>query len=315
MYNQFLVQGVKLMIKLSELLGKQIICLTTAKICGTIENIIFDNKLTQGKLLKVYSDSDDDAREKYIPLKKVKNLNSDAVVVDCESQFSHEWNTQVNGVNNPINLNCFNQDGLLLGSVKDIELDGTSVSAIVLANKTLDTAHLLSYSNDLLIFNDTGKEIKIKKPRKKTIAKPDNTKVFVHTNAPKDSSHTSPLSSYINSYKSPLVPSSATTNATNKDTTSTSGSDNIKTTQNPTATTPIECPSKVDESNTQVLKSPTQKITSNDIYAFLVGKITSRDISNDDKQVIVKANTTISFDTINIAKASNKLVQLALYSD
>lgn len=147
------------MYKISDLLGKPLLSLCEAKFLGTIANIYFDAKTLKGTFIKLYSEDDDAA---FLPLSKLCNINNDAAVVkttdgivDC-----------VEGLENPINSPAFNQDGKSLGIISDVIVDGGKIISFVIGDGEIGANTLVS-AGKVLIFNDTGKPIKLRPPVKR----------------------------------------------------------------------------------------------------------------------------------------------------
>lgn len=142
------------MYKVSDLLGKPLLSLCEAKFLGTIANIYFDAKMSKGTFLKLYTLEDEIA---FLPLIKLMNIQNDAAVVKNEDGITENGE----GLVNPINSLAFNQDGKSLGVVNDIIMDGSKVMAFVIDGKETGAVNLISAGN-LLVFNDTGKPVKLK---------------------------------------------------------------------------------------------------------------------------------------------------------
>ena len=147
------------MYKVSELLGKPLITLSEAKILGTVSNIFFDTKLCTGLYVSV---TDEEFNNYYVPLKQIINLTFDAAVV-AAADFASE----INACPSPINSYAFNQDGKELGMVKDIVMDGLKVVSLIAGDNEYAAALLLNRSDDLVIINDSGAPMAIKKPARK----------------------------------------------------------------------------------------------------------------------------------------------------
>lgn len=264
------------MIKVSELISKRLVCLSTAEIVGTISNIIFDSKLNNGKLLEIYNDDENDAQLKYVELKKIKSSDYDAVTVADDNYLTSAWNTETSGIVNPINCECFNQDGKSLGYVRDIVLDGAKVVSILVDKIEFEPKLLMSYSKELIILNDSGKPIKLPKTRASVPLSTDTLQVVkIHENTTNDN--------------------------------------NIKKDNEINDT--ISVPSKVSKENTVVTRTPNEDYDNKNQYSFLIGKTVNKDIVNNGGDIIIAKGVFISDATITLAKESGKLVQLALRAE
>lgn len=273
------------MIKVSELLSKQLICLETATVAGTIGNIIFDERLSKGKLLELFCEDDETPETKFVELKNVSAFGEDACVVKNSDNILYEWIVE-GGVPSPMNCLCYNQDGKDLGKVRDIELEGQTVTRILLEKGEFTAKELLSYSNKLLIFNDTGKPIKLK-PKNKTFNIPaaENTSVQLHSVI-----ETLPVT-HGNDLKI-----------------SASEESNLKLLPE-LVTEKIDVPTKITQSSTIVSRSPARSEVG---YKFLLGKPVHSSILGSDGKILIPESTIVSEDIIKLARNHGKLVQLAL---
>jgi len=77
----------------------------------------------------------------------------------------------------------------------------------------------------------------------------------------------------------------------------------------------ISLPKLVSPDNTQVSRSPASPDKINNLYSFLLGKILSKPLLDDNQKIIAHKFSTITEDTISLAKTHGRLVQLALYAD
>lgn len=296
------------MLKVSELLSKQLIVLNSAEIIGTIGNIIFDKKLTSGKLLKIFTEDENDVPVQYVELKKVRNLEFDAGVIMDKAYLKNDFNTVVDGVINPINSQCFNQDGKELGIVKDIVLNGTKVEKILVDDKEFEPKSLLSYSEHLLILNDSEDTVKLSRVKPKiprTNSKVKTTTAVIHN---------TPTSATMTISAQPIAPPTATATPT-ASTNPTVSQIDVKVKEE-IKKQEVTIPTKVSQENTNVSRSPsTAYPPTSTTYKFLEGKRLSRAIVDDVGTIIIKENTIISKAVIDSARSNGRLVQLALYAD
>lgn len=151
------------MYKVSELLGKPLLSLCEAEFLGTIGNIYFDDKMTKGTYLMLFTEEDE---IRYLPIIKLISIDNEAAVVKTSEGLIE----QADGLKNPINSAAFNQDGKSLGIIKDIIMDGVKVVSFNIGDETVGASNLIS-AGSLLIFNDSGKPIKLKPtPKCKKVA-------------------------------------------------------------------------------------------------------------------------------------------------
>lgn len=153
------------MYRVSDLLAKPLITLADARFMGTIGNIYFDAKLKRGKYIELFDE--DETEQTFVELSKI-NVGTDAAVVMHDGVLLSADSVTLDGLaSNPINAQAYNPDGKSLGRVTDVLLEGTCVAGFELDGKAVEADTLLSYSKNMLIFNDTGKPIKVIKPKKR----------------------------------------------------------------------------------------------------------------------------------------------------
>ncbi len=159
------------MYKVSDLLGKPLLSLCEAKFLGTICDIYFDDKMQKGNFLKLFDDEDEEC---FLPIGKLLGINNDAAVVrNAEGVVS-----EIEGLKNPINSFAFNQDGKSLGQIKDVIMDGSKVCSFLIGESTVGSANLIS-AGTLLVFNDSGKSLKLKTQKKEKQNPPPTKKEVV----------------------------------------------------------------------------------------------------------------------------------------
>jgi len=150
------------MITVSELIGKQVLSLFEAKTIGVIADVIFDSKLKTIKLLKIFNDDETEAEVAYLEYKHLKSRDQDVCVISNDTLLTYSWNS-LNTQNNPINSLCYNPDGKLLGKVTDVELVQNQIAYIIVGGEKLTPKNLLSISQGILVYNDSGKPVKLTK--------------------------------------------------------------------------------------------------------------------------------------------------------
>lgn len=293
------------MYKVSELLSKPLISLYDAKVIGVVSNIIFDAKMMKGRLLVVVNDDIDDTNNKFIELKDIANLNYDAVVIKNSECLTNTWNTVTLGAGNPINCACYNQDGKYLGIVKDVYLENQKVLSLLIECEEYPANTLLSFSDKLLIFNDTGLPIKLKPtkhvPLKNEINGNQNVNIhnIDHETGTESNKKTHSASMTVNENNSALksLPLEAQRL--------------IET----MAQVKIDLPTKIPQKNTLVSRTPIiEGGGQNQNYQFLIGKTLQKDIYSITNELILPQETVITDKEIEIARGNGKLVQLALHS-
>jgi len=291
------------MIKISELLGKPVVALVSATLVGTAVDIVFDSKLLKAMWLKIHNELDENEPETvYLKLADINNLKSDALTIDHKGLITSSWQLTSRFAHNPINCLTVNQDGKILGYVRDIVLKDLEVEFLIIDGKEYNPKTIFSNSSRLLVFNDTDKPLALNVPKKTTvpkIAKTENLKVKIHTvnnktkNAPKKVSKADEINSQQKSL--PNLPIDPDTKAIES--------------------VDVAYPIRVPQEQTLVSRSPASKDNVSIVYGFLLGKTLARALYGDGNDLIAREHSIITEETILKAKNQSKLVQLALYAD
>lgn len=151
------------MYKISELIGKQAITLVDASRQGIVLGVCFDKAIK--KLKGFFLLSEDDETIYFVEYRYFSSLFGDAVVVRSDLDLSPE--SKARGASSPINLPAYNQNGKFLGNIRDINLEENRVISFVTDNQEIPAGTILSYSDALIIFNDTKDVIKLRRPARK----------------------------------------------------------------------------------------------------------------------------------------------------
>lgn len=151
------------MYKISELIGKQAITLLDASRQGIVLGVCFDKAIK--KLKGFFLLSEDDENIFFVEYKYFSSFFGDAVVIRSDLDLCPE--SEAKGISSPMNLPAYNQGGNFLGYIRDINMQENNVISFVTEKQEIPAGTLLSYSQSLIIFNDTESPIKIRRPVKK----------------------------------------------------------------------------------------------------------------------------------------------------
>ena len=180
------------MLKISELIGKELICLNGAELAGVVGNVLFDKKLRAAKYLQILSDDEKEPEIQFVEFRRVKNPEADACVIANRSTLLCEWAIPAGLAVSPMNCACFDTNGQRLGYVRDIVLAEKNLvetilvsadiphSSLLIPNLEFSPARLLSYSDRMLIINDAEKPVKLKKTRPRVPKNAGVVRVRVH---------------------------------------------------------------------------------------------------------------------------------------
>lgn len=151
------------MYKISTVVSKQVVSLCGATVLGTVVDVLFHPSLKRAQSLLLMDCEENDEAYLVLPVQRVSALDGDAVVVKT---LTAPLAATKEPSNNPVNLPCYNQDGKSLGVLVDVELDERfKTTAFVTNNHRYPADTLLSFSEKLAIFNDTGAPIKLPRPK------------------------------------------------------------------------------------------------------------------------------------------------------
>lgn len=261
------------MYKISELIGKQAITLLDAKHGGVILGVFFDKALSKCKGFMLLSNDDENIY--YVDFKDFSSILSDAAVIRSDLNLKESPDGPF--AESPINIPAFNQDGKALGIIRDINMNEADILSFVTDGGTeIPAGTLLSRSETIVVFNDTGNPIKIKKPVKKEKAE----SAAKDTPAVEESKNKSENNLKTEAPKAPFgrIRANETILGAQKDS-----------------------PSRQNDS----------LITK---YSFLLGKRLQRSIYANGGRLIAKENELVSDKIIALAKENGKLVAIALHS-
>ncbi|MDR3021491.1 MAG: PRC-barrel domain-containing protein [Clostridiales bacterium] len=272
----------KTKIQLSKIVNKPIVSMDNAKVLGKAVGINFNANLKNGQNIVLQSCEQSEPEWKFLPLRLVLQFDGDVILTKYYDNVTYHWNT-LNPINNcPLNTKVYNQDGKILGTLTDIILDGTKVKSVLVNNSELTNAKILSFSQNLMIVNQSEKKFTFNKNKTIQIKIQKNKPVYTTQNQ-----NTIP-------FESPTT----SNQKIHKD---------IKNTAN------IDLPVFVDSTNTQVTRTPKQKQEYNE-YNFLKGRTILENIKDKMGNILFKVNTVITDDIIRLAKEHDRLVHLALHS-
>ncbi len=264
------------MIKVSDILGKPLISLVDAQNPGFIVNVWFNDKLTQALTAEIVNDESDDGERVFAPLRYTQ-CEGDAAVIKSSALIVPE-NMKSAVIPCPINRKCFNQSGKDLGRISDVTLSGNRVTEIICDNASFAPDKLLSAGDDIYIFNDTDKPIKlIKRKTKKQVRETDTALQSPNAQLSAMPTESQPEPQPQKRSLAPIVQTNQV--------------------QTPTA------PQSVT-----VTRTPMDRVKD---YAFLIGKQVHSPILSRGK-IIIDEGSTVDADIIELARIENKLIQLAL---
>lgn len=145
------------MIKLSDLISKQLLNLYSGKLEGTIKDVNFDKYYKKITSLTIFDNDEEEytflankiyAINDYVVIKNNDNLNSTINQIDINS-------------NNPINLKVFSIKGQDLGVLQEIVLnDNLTVKEYISSMTTFLPTQIVNISNSIIV-NLTNKKISI----------------------------------------------------------------------------------------------------------------------------------------------------------
>lgn len=279
--------------KLSDFIGKPVLSLQDGKIVGYIGNVWFDAKLTRSKTAEIFCDDDTDLQNMFVSIARL-SCEGDAVVLSSLAHLLPQNQASATG-RNPISRDAYNQSGKHLGKVRDILLDGNTVTNIVCGTGTFTPSNLLRTSDDCCVFNDTGAPLRIAKPRKRPSRQRPAVSASTVTPAPA-ATPTPMVAPMPNVAPAPEPPHPVPVAQPLP--------------QPPTQPVPQEGSVGTPDKNATVTVTRTPGEAVKD-YRFLLGKYVHSPVTQDGR-ILIPVGTVVSEQCIEIAREKGKLVQLAL---
>lgn len=154
--------------KASELIGSQVLSLSTATMCGTVCDIVPSPDLKRVKALGVFMNDDDDCEKKYLDVAKVAAVADDVVTVKYEEALVMCYPAEAAS---PVNTPAYSERGESYGNVTDLDIDEKfNIVALYAQDRAFAPADVLTRSGDLVVFRLPGSKTRIAKPKKKVPA-------------------------------------------------------------------------------------------------------------------------------------------------
>lgn len=161
----------------SEIISKRIVELRTARILGTVINVKFSPTLKKAENLLLLDENENDETFLSLGIKNLFAFRNEFLVV---KSINSPLLVHNGGTFNPINLPACNQDGKTLGKITDVSLnENYTVKSFILGKTEFDFGKLLSFSESLVIFNDSGKRITLPKLSSHAPSKTDLKQMIV----------------------------------------------------------------------------------------------------------------------------------------
>ncbi len=304
------------MLKVSELLSKPVLSLYEAKKQGIIKNIIFDSKLKYAKAVQIFCEEDSEPDEKFINLKDIYKIGKDVAVIKNCLPVYYSWQNQ-NQILSPVNADIFTPGGEKVGKVTDVAIDETSFAVLeIFMDKkgSIKAQDIAAVSNDIIILQSAEEPVKLTKAVKR-IPKSDNRivktserqKTAVVTHSPDAVYRIRPEMSGQDATSNVVKPEEPLLPVEQENYTY------YKAVIENNRQKSITLPERIPKSNVEVSRSP--QAVQNSGYGFLIGRKTSAPVTDSQDKVIVKKGVTVDEKVIDTAKASGRIVQLALSTD
>lgn len=296
------------MYKLSDIVSKQVIVLSSAQLLGTITDALLSPDLKKAESF-ILIDPEEESDE-YMRLKtsEIFCIGEDAVVVRALSRPPYGY---AGKTNNPMGKQCYGAHGKLLGRISDIELDESfAVSSFTLGENVFEPSSLLRSSETLVIFNDGEDEFPLPKPKVRRPASSKKTTVKAAV-LPKATG----ISQTENSQQPPDEnDSNNETGESNAATVSKAASP--ESSAHAIVATPTGALGR-DEYDTRTVDTPTalppdRLHAHSPDFSFLIGSHMTRPLYSSSGKLIAPAGAVITPEIISDAATDGKLVQLTL---
>lgn len=162
--------------KISELISLPVITIYESKQLGLISNILFDYKQKKCKYAVILND--DDNIKNIIKITDIFKIGKECVFLKNKTQIQLETNClkELESLQNPINLPCYNLDGEYIGTCTDIIInDNFYIEELTLSSGKQIKAEIIFNIGEILLINNKKISINQFKPRL-TIEKNNITK-------------------------------------------------------------------------------------------------------------------------------------------
>lgn len=161
------------MIKLSEIISKQILNIYSGKIEGVISDAFFDNNLKKVVKLKLF---DNDEEEYILDANKIYSVGQNMCVIKNSEPLNLYFNSTPQS-NSPINKYVFSTQGEKIGRIIDVELDDKfEVKSLITKDKTILPKNILNIAENIIV-NLENKKIKLSSLKPKISNKKQNNNV------------------------------------------------------------------------------------------------------------------------------------------
>lgn len=283
--------------KISDFLSKPLISLNNASFEGTIIGFLCGKKLKTIEYLCILIENNTSDEIKYVSIKRIKNANENAVTVLSNLCIKNADDIDImRFVENPLNSNVYTSDGKLEGRLTDVYFNDTekTVTEILIDEKPIQINRLASISRDIIILYGEGQPI-VRKSAPRKIKKPvADTPVEMLDNLDDTKTVFDEIGFSVDK------PTDNTTADYAKQ------SDTLEITE-------LSLPSALEGAKAEpvVDKMPAKLISD---YRFLLGRVVTNNIYNMQKVLIIRANTIVTAEIVEIARKNNKLIELTLSS-
>jgi sporulation protein YlmC with PRC-barrel domain len=319
------------MIKLTDIISKPVICVSSASTLGTIENAVFDKKLSKVSFLCVFDE--ELGEKKYIRASSIINTANNAVTVKSGMYCQNEIKP-----NSPLKARIYDCEGNAEGYISDIVLDEElKVLKILTSDRTaIKPENILSFSPAGAVFYKEGqkplyvnriKNKSVKKSAARTeihaeqTEKEEKQKNALSDESEQNKSETENTPAKENSEKEQKNlknPPSEENNTHKEDITQKSESDenkpksnenpeNIIAENNP----PPDIPACQTAAGNFLSAVPIRFINIVPPYNYLIGRKITSDIYDENRKVIAGKDSVITMNTVDICRRHNRLMTLA----
>lgn len=146
--------------KISELIGSQVLSLSGAKICGVVCGVRLSDNLTRVKTAEVFMSDDDDCERKFIDIRKIRSVGADTVIIMNDGALAPDCPEYTRS---PINLPAYSESGEPLGRITDLIVsdDKFTITSICTAEGTFSINDVLSRSDELIVFRLPGSRTRV----------------------------------------------------------------------------------------------------------------------------------------------------------
>ena len=145
--------------RISELIGSQVISLSGAKVCGVVCGVRLSENLARVKAAEIFMSDEDDCERKFVEMRRIRSVGADTVMIMNENSLAAALPDLPRS---PINLPAYSESGEPLGRITDMIVDDKfAIVSLCTAEGVFPAGSILSRSDELVVFRTPGSRTRV----------------------------------------------------------------------------------------------------------------------------------------------------------